>query len=260
MVRKDKLVSAREKIVVVRFLENLLEEFGNLDQIAKTLNAYVDKYFEIDERKRKKGIFSVADLSRYTNRKALPTDERKNYLMSYILTRYNPASLVVKGIIGKGDFIDVSNLVSDICLLEKIAFIVSRRKLFRESFDKIVTCSIGGFSFAMTLSCELEKPMVNVCYQHPYDLEQFYVREVENGSKESKIYLQKDMLKKGERILLVDDIIRSGRTHQVIVNLLEEIGCEIPLLISLVGVGEDINITAKKSELELYILHKIIKN
>ena len=63
------------------------------------------------------------------------------------------------------------------------------------------------------------------------------------------------MVTKGDKILLVDDIIRSGNTHQSIINLLDEIGCEVPMVLSLIGIGDNFKLTSKNVEPELYILH-----
>jgi adenine/guanine phosphoribosyltransferase-like PRPP-binding protein len=268
-LKSDKLISAHEKMFSIKFLAGLLEEYGSLENLASALNYYIDEKYgkAVSDKYTERDIFSVADLSRYINRKALPTDERKNFIINFILDKIEPANLIVKGILGMKIqdvyFIDTNFLISDLEILEKIAFIVARTKLFRRKFDRILSGSSDGTPFAILLAHELEIPVTYVKYEPPLGIEECISKDIEifEQNKNQKIYLQKNKIHMGERVLIVDDIIRTGRTIKTLIEMVEEYNASVPVVISLIGIGKHHNIdlegNANRLKPEIIILHRI---
>jgi len=253
--------------MVVKFLTSLFEEYNNLETMSSILNNYIiDKFQEIlDKRHVDKGIFSVADLSRYINRKALPTDERKNFLLSYILDKVAPANLIVKGILGMRIqdvyFIDTSALLSDLDLLRKIAFILARTELYNKKFDKILAGSTDGTPFALILAQEFELPLVYIKHDPPLGIEEYLSKSIQlyEQNRTQTIFLQRAKINPKDRVIIIDDIIRTGKTVQTLVDMIEECSAEVPAIVSIIGISKDYlnkSITGKSTP-EIITLHNI---
>ncbi|WP_455141456.1 phosphoribosyltransferase family protein [Candidatus Hodarchaeum mangrovi] len=253
--------------MVVKFLTSLFEEYNNLETMASILNNYIIGKFQdtLDKRQVLKGIFSVADLSRYINRKALPTDERKNFLLSFILDKIVPANLIVKGILGMRIqdvyFVDTSALLSDLDLLKKIAFIVARTELFDKKFDKIVAGSTDGTPFALILAQEFEIPLVYIKHDPPLGIEEYLSKSIQlyEQNRQQTIYLQRAKINPKDRVLIIDDIIRTGKTVQTLLDMVEECKAEVSAIISIIGISKDYKVqsSSAKSTPEIITLYNI---
>jgi adenine/guanine phosphoribosyltransferase-like PRPP-binding protein len=253
--------------MVVKFLNNFFEEYENLETMASILNTYVtDKFQDLLSKKHlEKGVFSVADLSRYINRKALPTDERKNYLLAFILDNISPAKLIVKGILGMRIhdvyFVDTSALLSDLELLRKIAFIVTRTELLDKKYDKILAGSSDGTPLALILAQELEIPLVYTKYDPPLGIEEYVLGTIQiyEQKREQQIYLQRSKIDPEDRVLIIDDILRTGKTVQTLGNMVEECGGRVSTILSIIGISQNYKVKSISGKIdpEIITLHNI---
>jgi adenine phosphoribosyltransferase len=120
-------------------------------------------------------------------------------------------------------------------IFRDITTILQDGKVFRESvemmaqaaaefdFDIIAGPESRGFIFGTPLAYKLEKGFVPVRKKGklPYEtIEKSY--DLEYGS--ATIEIHTDSIKKGERVLIVDDLLATGGTGRAIVDLIEEAG------------------------------------
>ena len=93
-------------------------------------------------------------------------------------------------------------------------------------FDKVSAIESRGFVFASTLSYQLKKPFILLRKKNKLPAETFSVDfELEYGK--ATIEVHKDSIDKGEKILIIDDLIATGGTAEAAANLIEMSGGEV---------------------------------
>ena len=93
-------------------------------------------------------------------------------------------------------------------------------------YDVVVGAEARGFLFGMPVAYNNKKPFVPIRKKGklPCDtFEQEY--ELEYGTAVLEIH--KDAIKKGQKVLLVDDLIATGGTTEAMIRLIEEAGGEV---------------------------------
>ena len=83
-------------------------------------------------------------------------------------------------------------------------------------FDKVSAIESRGFIFASTISYLTDKPLVLLRKTHSVDF------KLEYG--EATIEVHKDSISKGEKILVIDDLIATGGTAEAAAKLIETSG------------------------------------
>ena len=87
-------------------------------------------------------------------------------------------------------------------------------------FDKVAAIESRGFVFASTLSYTLNKPFILLRKKNKLPAETHSVDfKLEYG--EATIEVHKDSISKGEKILVVDDLIATGGTAEAAAKLIE---------------------------------------
>ena len=100
-------------------------------------------------------------------------------------------------------------------------------------FDVVVAPESRGFIFGMPIAYNLNKGFVPV--RKPGKLPREVISqdyELEYGS--STLQMHKDAIKKGDRVVIIDDLIATGGTTQAIVKLVEKLGGKVVLICSLI--------------------------
>jgi adenine/guanine phosphoribosyltransferase-like PRPP-binding protein len=72
------------------------------------------------------------------------------------------------------------------------------------------------------------------------------------------LYLPKRSIKKGERLLIVDDVIRSGETQRALLRLAKKMNAQIAGLFAVVAVG-DKGIRALENEMPPDNIEALVK-
>ena len=94
------------------------------------------------------------------------------------------------------------------------------------NFDKVSAIESRGFVFASTVSYILKKPFVLLRKKNKLPAETHSVDfKLEYG--EATIEVHKDSISKGEKILIIDDLIATGGTAEAAAKLIEISGGEV---------------------------------
>ena len=122
-------------------------------------------------------------------------------------------------------FRDITTLIKDEKAFEEtINQIVERSKKF--NFNKIAAIESRGFVFASTLSYVLNKPFILLRKKDKLPAETHSVDfKLEYG--EATIEVHKDSIEKGEKILVIDDLIATGGTAEAAAKLIEISGGKV---------------------------------
>jgi adenine phosphoribosyltransferase len=124
-------------------------------------------------------------------------------------------------------FRDITTLIKDPVGFRLIVDSLTQRYLADEIlFDTIVGIEARGFILGGALSYTLGKGFVPIrkAGKLPAAVEE-QVYDLEYGT--DKVEIHKDALAKGERVLLVDDLLATGGTALAAATLLEKLGAEV---------------------------------
>lgn len=118
------------------------------------------------------------------------------------------------------------------------------KKHLNLDIDKIVAIEAMGIHLATALSLETNIPFV-IIRKRQYSLKG--EREVykQTGYGESNLYIND--LKKGEKIILIDDVVSTGGTLISTINALKEMGIKIYETIAVIEKGEGKKIVEEKT-------------
>ncbi|MGM0718406.1 MAG: hypoxanthine/guanine phosphoribosyltransferase [Halobacteriota archaeon] len=138
-------------------------------------------------------------------------------------------SLLDAPIIEKGDYEYFVHPVSDgVPMLEPelLREIVIRiiRKAELENIDKIVTPAAMGIHISTAVSLMTDIPLV-VIRKREYGLEGEVALSQETGYSESEMYIND--VERGDRVLVLDDVLSTGGTMKAILDALTDIGTEV---------------------------------
>ena len=100
-------------------------------------------------------------------------------------------------------------------------------------FDVVVAPESRGFIFGMPIAYNLNKGFVPV--RKPGKLPREVISqdyELEYGT--SILQMHKDAIKKGDRVVIIDDLMATGGTTQAIVKLVEKLGGKVVLICSII--------------------------
>jgi adenine phosphoribosyltransferase len=116
-------------------------------------------------------------------------------------------------------FRDITTLIKD-----ANAFKFTNDKIIEISknikFDKVAAIESRGFVFAATLSYKLQKPFILLRKKNKLPAETHSIEfELEYGK--ATIEVHKDSISKGEKILIIDDLIATGGTAEAAAKLVE---------------------------------------
>ena len=146
-------------------------------------------------------------------------------------------------------FRDITTLIKDPVGFRLVIDSLTQRYITRDiQFDTIVGIEARGFIIGGALSYTLGKGFVPIrkAGKLPSDVEE-QVYDLEYGT--DKIEIHKDALAKGEKILVVDDLLATGGTAMAAAALIEKLGGEIvemAFIVNLPDVGGEKKLKAKK--------------
>lgn len=142
-----------------------------------------------------------------------------------------------KGII----FRDVTSVLQDADGL-KLAIDTMQEKIKDLDFDVVAGPESRGFIFGTPLAYNNHKPFVLIRKKGKLPCETVEMEyDLEYGT--ATIEMHKDSVKKGQKVLIVDDLIATGGTTEAMIKLIESLGGEVVgvvVLIELAGLkGRD---------------------
>jgi adenine phosphoribosyltransferase len=137
-------------------------------------------------------------------------------------------------------------------LIEEVVEVIS--KYINLDIDKIVCIEAMGIPIATALSLKTGIPFV-VVRKRTYGLEgEVDVHQI-TGYSEGELYI--NGIKRGERVVLVDDVVSTGGTLTAVINALKSIGAEIIDVIVVIEKGEGKSIVERKARIKIKSLLKV---
>ncbi len=179
----------------------------------------------------------ITVLNRYIMGKVLPSEERARELISQFRKRYRVEDEIKKRIkFDKEGYFDNSSILYDTLLLWEISERVAER--FPET-RKVLTSETDGIPVACSIAVRLGVDAVYARKNKEVGITN-YIEETYIPSSSGNLmslYLPKDAIQKNEKVLIVDDVLRSGETQRALVKLAEKSGASIYGIFVIVSIG-----------------------
>jgi xanthine phosphoribosyltransferase len=157
-----------------------------------------------------------------------------------------------------GEVIKVDRFLNhqvDPLLLELLGAELAGRFAHR-SVDKILTAETSGIMLAQAIAGRLRIPFVYAKKKRPRTMGEFYAAASYSFTKQESttLYVSREVLGAGERILFVDDFFASGSTYKAIEEILAQAGS------TLIGTAVIINKSQRRDVEAILTLEELQHN
>lgn len=122
-------------------------------------------------------------------------------------------------------FRDVTSVLQDAEGLH-LAIDLMQEKLEGIDFDLVVGPESRGFIFGVPIAYNLRKPFIPIRKKGKLPCETASIQyDLEYGTAELEIH--RDAIQKGQKVVIIDDLMATGGTNEAIVKLVEGLGGEV---------------------------------
>lgn len=181
---------------------------------------------------------SPVNLSRYLGGSVLPSPEKAQMVLEAVYRTGLAAEALRRAVeVDQQGIVNVPLLAYNRPLVEltsSVAFL-----LFRDRADAVVTAAVNGVPLAATVASFIEAKLAVARRER----ESPSIKYLEAGlllrdpPSYVHLYLPAEALRRGDRVIIADDLFRSGRTLRALVRMAEEAGARVVGGIAMVALG-----------------------
>jgi adenine/guanine phosphoribosyltransferase-like PRPP-binding protein len=183
---------------------------------------------------------SAPILSRYVRGHVLPSAARSEKFIATFREKLLRKMVVDQVKVSADGSYDMSAVVSNVGLLRQIAKVVFS-EFSLVPVDKVVTMEVDGVPLAAEVAGEFNVNLAVARAERDLGVEEFLEQKVVYSPSSVKyLYLPKSAMKKGERILIVDDLIRSGTTIEALTKIAEKAKSKIVGVFAIASVDQSV--------------------
>jgi adenine phosphoribosyltransferase len=181
---------------------------------------------------------SAPILSRYVRGHVLPSAARSEKFIATFREKLLRKMVIDEVKITQDGSYDISAVVSNVGLLRQIAKVVYS-EFNLTAVDKVVTMEVDGVPLAAEVAGEFNVNLAVARAERDLGVEEFIEQKaVYSPSSVKYLYLPKSALKKGEHVLIVDDLVRSGTTIEALTRIAEKAKAKIVGVFSIASVDQ----------------------
>jgi len=170
---------------------------------------------------------SAPILSRYVRGHVLPSASRSEKFIATFRERLLRKIVTDQVRITADGSYDISGVTSNVGLLRQVAKVVYS-EFSLVPVDKVLTMEVDGIPLAVEVAGEFNVNLAVARAEKDLGVEEFFEQKVVYSPSSVKyLYLPKNAIKKGEHILVVDDMVRSGTTIEALARLVEKARAKI---------------------------------
>jgi len=199
---------------------------------------------------------SASTLNRYASGDIMPNPIRAEKLMNKLLEMFPLDKLLRSKLVTHDGYIDNSKILSDTVLLRHISrFVIETYSGKR--INKVATIAADGIPLAVQVARELSVPIVYAKKNREVGIKKFIeeVVKINEAAIEFELYIPKELLKKGDDILIVDDIIRDGAQQYALFKIIKKARAEVVGIFTLVAIGDRWKDIRDLGDKVKYLLH-----
>jgi len=170
---------------------------------------------------------SAPILSRYVRGHVLPSAARSEKFIATFRDRLLRKMILDSVKVSADGSYDISGVVSNVGLLRQIAKVVYSQ-FSPVPIDKVVTMEVDGIPLAAEVAGEFNVNLAVVRAERDLGVEEFVEQKaVYSPSSVKYLYIPKTAIRKGENLLIVDDLVRSGTTIEAMARIAEKAKAKI---------------------------------
>ena len=233
-------VSDEVRKIILGALDKISGEGIEIEEVSLSSLKYALPAYYIIAMSEASSNLARYDGVRYGFRAKIDGDWNKVYME----TRAQGFGLEVKRriIFDKHGLFDNLKILSDNDLMNLIAESIAS-KYRDKKIDKILTAATDGIPLAIHIGNELGVDVVYAKKKREVGVEKFYEVNYVSSSSGSvmTLYLPHWAIKKGENILIVDDVVRSGETQKALLEMCKQANTTPVGMFFLISVGSVID-------------------
>ncbi len=181
----------------------------------------------------------AGDLNRYVNGHVLPGPERARAVVADVGPDALAAAVRERIRVDDAGFVDNSRVVFDQPFLDLVAP-AARGVVGFERPDVVLTAATDGITLAAAMASALDARVAYAKESKETAVDAFVEASGHLGDGMRRTYyLPASAVGDGDRVLVVDDLIRSGDTQQLLLDLVASAGGDVCGVFALIAVGEE---------------------
>ena len=179
------------------------------------------------------------DLNRYVNGHVLPGESRARAVVEDVGEDLLAAELDARIAVDGEGYVDNSRVVFDRSLLSLVPP-VAAEKLGIDPPAAVLTAATDGITLAAAMARYFGARCAYAKKSRETAVEEFIeARKRLSSGIEIDYYLPANAVEPGESVLVVDDLVRSGETQELLVDIARSAGADVAGVFALIAVGEE---------------------
>jgi len=181
----------------------------------------------------------AGDLNRYVNGHVLPGLERARAVVERVGREALATELEARIAVDDEGYVDNSGVVFDQPFLDLVAPVAVESFAF-ERPDVVLTAATDGITLGAAMASHFGARVAYAKKSKETAVEEFIESRQRLASGiELTYYLPERALSAGDRVLVVDDLIRSGETQELLLDIAEQADAEVTGVFALIAVGTE---------------------
>ena len=178
------------------------------------------------------------DLNRYVNGHVLPGRDRAERIVGEIGREAIVDELRSRVSVDDDGYVDNSAVVFDQSFLDRVAPVAATSIGF-ERPDVVLTAATDGITLGAAMASHFDARLAYAKKSKETAVEEFIeARQRLTSGIELTYYLPAAGLTAGESVLIVDDLIRSGETQELLLDIAAQANAEVRGVFALIAVGD----------------------
>ena len=184
---------------------------------------------------------SAPILSRYVRGHVLPSAARSEKFIATFREKLLRKMIMDNVRVTADGSYDISDVVSNVGLLRQIAKVVFS-EFSLVPVDRVMTLEVDGVPLASEVAGEFNVNLAIVRTERDLGIEEFVEQKaVYSPSSVKYLYLPKTAIRRGDRILIVDDMVRSGTTIEALTRMAERARAKIVGVFAIASVDQSMS-------------------
>ncbi|MFB6123432.1 MAG: phosphoribosyltransferase family protein [Haloferacaceae archaeon] len=180
----------------------------------------------------------AGDLNRYVNGHVLPGVDRAHTVVEDVGREALAAELEARVAFDEEGYVDNSGVVFDQPFLDLVAPVAANAFGFDRP-DVILTAATDGITLAAAMASYFDARLAYAKKTKETAIEEFIEsRQRLTSGIELTYYLPAEAISAGDRVLVVDDLIRSGETQELLLDITAQADAELAGVFTLIAVGD----------------------
>ena len=183
----------------------------------------------------------VTVLSRYVKGHVLPGGSRARKIWTVLKKLVGLEEELRRRIkFDEAGYFDNTSIISDIALLKQAAQ-HALSKFAGKRITKVLTAATDGIPLATVVAEALNVDLLIVKKSKEVGVKDFIEETFIPGFSDviTSLYLPKGAVKKGDSVLIVDDVIKTGETQRALMDMMRKARAEVAGVYALIAIGND---------------------